>query len=356
MGLGQQLGGEPRCFFRVDAEHFFQFGPVLGIGERRAQRQKHPCPQRRYDVVTLTSASVQSLCVTCDCRDPQVLVHSTSLTTLCVPRPDTAVTLPAVGDALGGQIRIVIMRLAGSESWRVAVGGGQAEHALLYVRDACRLASSGPEVPPKLAGGVELIDLGFSSSVLAEASDGWTKWWRQYVQIEGLNQLGDHGVAASAESRTSRRAEMPQAFSPRDFEHLSSCPPLQEAARRSCEQALAWWRDNRHTGRQALNVPSSLETLDSWNQGIRRSGVTAPVDQDSSGWQSMKDVAEAIMDDYQVGAERVRAGVIVLAVEGIWSNIPQPGVLLCSEAAFADGPLFAAELRRAFESGLIKGA
>jgi len=58
------------------------------------------------------------------------------------------------------------------------------------------------------------------------------------------------------------------------------------------------------------------------------------------------------MDGYQVQAERVRAAVIVLAVEGIWSNIPQPGVSLCSEAAFADGPVHATELRRAFESGL----
>jgi hypothetical protein len=248
------------------------------------------------------------------------------------------------------------MRLAGSESWRVAVGGGQAEHALLYVRDACQLTPSGPEVPPKLAGGVERIDLGFSSNEMAEASGGWTEWWRQYVQVEGLNQLGDRGVATSTEFRRSCRAEIARVFDPRDFDHLAGCPSLQEAARRSCEQALVWWRDNRQNGRQALSVPSSLETLDSWNQGIRRSGVTAPIDQNSSGWQSMKDIAEAIMDDYQVGAQRVRAGVIVLAVEGIWSNIPQPGVLLCSEAAIADGPLYAAELRRAIESGLIKGA
>ena len=248
------------------------------------------------------------------------------------------------------------MRVAGSESWRVAVGGGQVEHALLYVRDACQLAPSGPEVPPKLSGGVELIDLEFSSSALAEASHGWLEWWRQYVQFEGLNQLGDRGVATSAESRKSRQEQMAQVFSPRDFDHLASCPTLQEAARRSCEQALVWWRDNRQNGHQALNVPSNLEALDPRNQGVRRSGVTVRADQDASGWRSMKDVAEAVMDDYQVGVERVRARVIVLAVEGIWSNIPQPGVLLCSEAVFVDGPLYAAELRRAFESGLSGGA
>ena|GEM_PF-3561611 len=252
------------------------------------------------------------------------------------------------------------MRVAGSESWRVAIGGGQAEHALLYVRDACQLAPSGPEDPPELKGGVELIDLGFSSDELAEASHGWLEWWRQYVQFEGLNQRGDRGVATSAESRAEcwrgRREQLAQVFNPRDFDHLASCPPLQEAARRSCAQALAWWRDNRQDGKEALKLPSSPEALDSWIHGVGRPGATTGIVQEPSGWQSAKDAAEAVMDDYKVRAERVRAAVIVLAVEGIWSNIPQPGVLLCSEAAFADGPPYATELRRAFESGLFGAA
>ena len=228
----------------------------------------------------------------------------------------------------------------------MTVGGGQAEHALLYVRDSCQLGPSGPEVPPKLSGGVELIDLGFSSRALAEASDGWLEWWRQYVEAEGLKQLGDGGKATNAESWERHRDQTAQVFSPRDFDHLASCPPLQEAARRSCDRALGWWRENRRRGYQAHDVPSGLETLDSWNHGVRTSGVPAGVGQDPSGWRSTKDVAESVLDDYQVGAERVRAVVIVLAVEGIWSNIPQPGLLLCSEAAFADGSLAAAELRR----------
>jgi hypothetical protein len=209
------------------------------------------------------------------------------------------------------------MQLAGSESWRVGVGGGQTAHALLYVRDACQLAPSGPQVPPKLAVGVELIDLGFSGGELAEASEGWTEWWRRYVQEEGLNKLGE-------------RAQMDQLFSPRDLDHFASCPPLQEAARRSCRHALAWWRDNRQNSGRTLH--------------------------DSSHSQSMRTIAEAVMDEHQVGGERVRAGVIVLAVDGIWSNIPQPGVLLCSEAVFADSHIYGAELRRTLESGLTRGA
>ncbi len=273
--------------------------------------------------------------------------------------PDACVSKVCLADDLGQASRPDydrLVRVAGSESWRVAVGGGQAEHALLYVRDACQLAPSGPEDPPKLKGGVELIDLGFSSGELAEASHGWLEWWRQYVRVEGMNQLGDREMATSAESRTEflrgRREQLAQVFSPRDFDHLAGCPPLQEAARRSCDLALAWWRDNRQNHHEAFNVPSRPEALDSWNQGVGRPGPTTRIVQEPSGWQSAKDVAEAVMDDYQVRAERVRAAVIVLAVEGIWSNIPQPGVLLCSEAAFADGLLYAGELRRAFESGL----
>jgi len=253
-------------------------------------------------------------------------------------------------------ISIASMRKSGSESWRVAVGGDQATHAILYIRDACQLVPSGPDVPPNLAGDVDLIDLGLSSVELAEASDGWTEWWRQYVAVEGSHQLGDRDSTTIQEFQRRHQEDMGRVFGPREFDHLASCSPLQQAAQRSCEQALSWWRDHRQYGRQALDVPSSLETLGSWNQEIQKSVRTNPTDQDSSGWQSMKDIAEAVMDDFQVGADRVRAGVIVLAVEGVWSNIPQPGVLLCSEAVFADGQFYAAELRRAFESGLARGA
>ena len=185
-------------------------------------------------------------------------------------------------------------------------------------------------MPPRLDGGVELIDLGFSASELAEASDGWTEWWRGYVQVDGLNQRDDRGMATDEEFRGSHPVQMEQVFNPRDFDHLASCPPLQQAARRSCEQALAWWRDNRQNSRHTIH--------------------------DSSRSLSMRTIAEAVMDDHQVGGERVRAGVIVLAVDGIWSNIPHPGVLLCSEAVFADSHLYGAELRRTLESGLTRGA
>jgi hypothetical protein len=125
---------------------------------------------------------------------------------------------------------------------------------------------------------------------------------------------------------------------------------LDGETRRSCDRALAWWRDNRQSGRAALNVPSSPEVLDSWNQEVGRLGATTRIAQEPSGWKSAKEVAEAVMDDYQARAERVRAAVIVLAVEGMWSNIPQPGILLCpkrrSPTALSMRPNFGVRLSR----------
>ena len=67
---------------------------------------------------------------------------------------------------------------------------------------------------------------------------------------------------------------------------------------------------------------------------------------------AQKAVAESVIEEYRVSPGRVCAGVIVLAVRGAWSHIPEPGVLLCSEKFFADGALFLPALKRTLESAL----
>jgi hypothetical protein len=46
------------------------------------------------------------------------------------------------------------------------------------------------------------------------------------------------------------------------------------------------------------------------------------------------------IEEYRVRPGRVSAGVIVLAVSGRWSNIAEPGVLLCSDEFLGLSELF----------------
>lgn len=258
--------------------------------------------------------------------------------------------LPGDGGIRRGTVWCV--RTAGSGSWRVAVGGGQQAHAILYVRDACQLTPEGPEVPPPLVGGVERIVPGLGPEERAEASDGWVAWWRRFIEVEGEHQLGDREPSPAAESRARRRAQLQEVFDPRAFGHLAGCPPLQLAARRSCEPALAWWGEHRGSDHHALAVPPA--PVDGGSRGVAGSVHPDAMGTDPADGWSPREVAEAVMADYQVDAGRLRAGVIVLAVEGVWSCNPQPGVLLCSEAVRADTRRSATDLRRAFETGLAR--
>jgi hypothetical protein len=205
----------------------------------------------------------------------------------------------------------------------VGVGGDQTVHALLYVRDACRLIPSGPEVPPPLTGAVETIDTGLSPTELGEASEAWVQWWRRWLHIEGTSERGDPGTLDRTH-RSALRTERGTGFDPPEFEGLGGCEPLRQAARLAVAPALAWWADN-------------------WPQ-IPPQGMAM--------WTSARTVAESIIEEFQVSPERVCAGVIVLAVAGRWSNHPEPGVLACSAQTFSESRAFEVELRRAFTTGL----
>jgi hypothetical protein len=63
-------------------------------------------------------------------------------------------------------------------------------------------------------------------------------------------------------------------------------------------------------------------------------------------------VADSIIRDKKVSPERVRAAVLLFSVIGKWSNLPEPGLLLCADETYADESLFATELQLAFESGI----
>ena len=197
-------------------------------------------------------------------------------------------------------------------------------HSLLFIRDAWRLEPSGADVPPALVGHLPEIEPELSASERAEMSAAWLDWWRRFIQVEGATERGDYArVVGSDAGRTQQRAAVFAVFDPPEFATLADSPSLQKAARQVCNQALQWKVEHR---------------------------AVAP--DRKSAWLAQKAVAESVIEEYQVSPSRVAAGVIVLDVSGPWSNIPEPGVLLCSSEFFVDNELFLPALKRTFETGL----
>jgi hypothetical protein len=222
------------------------------------------------------------------------------------------------------------MERAGHGSWRVGVGGGQAVHSLLFVRDVCGLAPSGADVPPPLVGELPEVDLDLGSDERAEMSAAWLAWWRRFVHVDGAAERGEYARADDpSDGRARQRAAVLDVFDPPGFASLGESPALHKAAQQLGSRALLWGNKS---------------------QGPRRHGRGGP--EGGAAWLVQKSVAESVIEEYQVSPGRVSAGVIVLAVAGLWSNIPEPGVLLCSESFFGESEAFRPALKRTFETGL----
>ncbi|HEY5302733.1 MAG TPA: hypothetical protein VIJ86_01600 [Acidimicrobiales bacterium] len=205
-----------------------------------------------------------------------------------------------------------------TSSWRLEIDGDQSAHLILCVRDACALSPIGLDVPPPLISGVGKLDLGLNPLETAELTSAWSTWWRKFVHEEGVIDLGEFYQALSREERRdaeySRRTKV---FDPPRFESLASCRPLQEVAQRQWPLG------------ESLRMSSPY--------------IYQPL---------TEKVVKRVFETRGVVADKLRATVTVLSVEGIWSFIPEPGLLLCSEGLFGDRELYALELQKVFESRL----
>ena len=215
------------------------------------------------------------------------------------------------------------MRLAGSKSWRLSTSNDQAPHVCLYVRDAFGLVPIGPDVPPRLNDVIQVNELGTELSDKSDSSLAWLLWWRRITHVIGTAQLGQGRETMSPDeyfqAHVAARQSVMDPFE--GFESLTSYPSLRRAAQQTWKDGVAW--TNTHA------------------TGPLRHGSLIP-----------KTVAEQVVEENHVSPERVNASVLVLSVEGRWSHITAPGMLLCSEETFFDDSLFAIELKRTFESGL----
>jgi hypothetical protein len=187
------------------------------------------------------------------------------------------------------------------------------------------MSPSGLDVPPPLIGKISALDLGLSPEEQSDISDEWLRWWRRFVHVQGQIQLGDK-FGSSRREEWSHAIVLARAsvFDPFEgFESLEESPLLRDAALKTWQQGVEWSKQYQS---QDMGHGSPLA----------------------------KTVAESVIRERQVTPGRVRAGVLLLSVSGKWSNLPEPGLLLCSDEAYADEGLYAAELKKAFEAGLTR--
>ena len=216
--------------------------------------------------------------------------------------------------------RLYISRMQRIEtpSWSIEIDGDDSAHLILSVRDACALSPDGSDVPPPLIRVVEKPNLGLNSLEMAELTSAWSAWWRRFVHEEGAINLAKSYQSLERDDRRDAEyfARM-RVFDPPRFESLASYRPLQEVAQRQWPLG-----ESRRTYNPAIN------------QSLTES------------------VVERVLAERSFVADKLRAKVTVLLVEGTWSFIPEPGLLLCSAGLFDDHELYALELQKAFESTL----
>lgn len=215
------------------------------------------------------------------------------------------------------------MRLAGSESWRVGRNhGDQALHVALYVRDRFQIVANGPDVPPSLIRRVPTSQIPTEFQNAGDLCAQWLWWWRHLTDVNGRQLLGSNSRDVDKIGPSQKPNAESRYFDPFDgFQSLDAHPQLQGLVTASWKQGIEWSR--------------------TFISPIPKRGSTVP-----------REVAKSVIAAFQVSPERVNAGVIILAVQGHWSTIVSPGVLLCSDSTYADDARFSSELRRAFESQL----
>ena len=229
------------------------------------------------------------------------------------------------------------MERQGQQSWRLRIGVHPAVAQLaLYVRDACRLsvaAASG--IPPPLVGDVpDRSDL-LEPNERADAAARWVRWWEAIVAHKGASELGVLVLPVDPMTRLETRGALaqhvldwPELDWP-ELEVLADEPALQRVVRALHDEGSRWSAERSRSPRTADGPGGSPILL-----GLARA------------------VAEEVIERTGVRPGKVRAGVLVLGVEGHFAHLAAPGVLVCSEATAGDEARIRPLLEEAFCSGI----
>ena len=222
------------------------------------------------------------------------------------------------------------MRRVGEESWHLSVDDNLGmPHLALYVRDACRLAiPDDSSVPPPLDGGVvdhsDVIDPAVRGVTGAE----WLLWWKKILSLKAAEALQTLRFAESqatplnaGEFVDGHLLDWPE------LDVLAPRPELRRAVVACHDDAVRWLVDRS----------KRLGARDPGSRGLGHLPVPA--------------IAEEVIRRLGVSPARVRAAVFVLGVQGRWSALPLPGLLICSASIAIDDRKISPLLEGAFVSG-----
>jgi hypothetical protein len=219
----------------------------------------------------------------------------------------------------------------GGESWRAGITTSPfLAHIALYVRDACGLEVPGDSfIPPRLLGGVVDHSGALTAEIRKTAGEQWLSWWQAIIAVEGAQQLGTLQLPAAG------------------FERLEALVAAQESL-------LDWPELDVLADRSALRdaVRVSYEDASRWQSECSREVARARPTRAEFGHDAFRPIAESLKDRLGLAPGRLRAGVLVVAVEGKWSVLAASGVLCCSPTVVADFARYRALVEAAFVSGL----
>ncbi len=220
------------------------------------------------------------------------------------------------------------MKRAGAPSWKVSVThASQLLHAVLFIRDALGLTtgSAGTKVPT-LLGEVPDLTARAGDVDLGDVSTQWPAWWRRVVLFECAMALGE--FSGESGRAIAGPDSPPRVFDPPEFESLANAHDLRVVARALYHEALHWRRE------------SSFHDLDATRRAARSGAINRVVNELTT--------AEGIP------AELLVAAVVVVDVEGFWSESPRSGVLLASPEYVEDETFFTLGLREVLVANAAK--
>lgn len=209
----------------------------------------------------------------------------------------------------------------------MSINISQVMHVALYVRDAFRLQV--PEstiVPPPVDGRVVDHSGDMDSERHLRAGGQWLSWWEEILRLEGAKALRTLRLPEGVDASGAMRAVHDRLFDWPTLDALAAWPDLREAVR-GRDDAVRWAGDRKRLF-------------------VERGPLTR-------GWGNVpiNEIAERVVERSRVPSTLVRAAVFLLGVQGDWSALVLPGVLLCSSSLAQDAERMAVLAEEALNSG-----